>query len=110
LRKELFGDAEFAAGSVVFTSDGELRDALSKAAHTITFLGYSGIRLSDLSLHTLVINGQDPANLASNYPYERPMGVAYLPSNTAKVQPFLDFLSSPEAFALLSEKGISSPE
>jgi len=110
LRKELFGDEAFAAGSVVFTSDGELRDALANAANTITFLGYSAIRLSDSNVHTLAIDGQDPAALDSDYPYDRLMGVAYLPSNASKVQAFLDFLASPEADALLSEKGISTPE
>lgn len=110
LRKELFGDGEFVAGSVVFTSDGELRDALSNAANTITFLGYSGIRLSDMNIHTLAIDDQDPADLSSDYPYYRPMGMAYLSSNAAKMQPFLDFLSSPDAYALLSEKGISPPK
>jgi hypothetical protein len=110
LRKELFGDGAFAAGSVVFTSDGDLRAALAEATNTITFLGYSGIRLSDADVHPLTIDGNDPADLNADYPYARPMGVVYLPSNAAKLQPFLDFVSSPEAFALLAEKGINSPE
>ena len=109
LRQELFGDGTFAPGAVVFTSDGDLRDALSKVSNTIAFLGYSGIRLSDLKLHTLLIDGHDPAALNSNYPYARPMGIAYLPSNADKVQTFLDFLGSPEAQALLAEKGINAP-
>jgi phosphate transport system substrate-binding protein len=110
LRKELFGDGNFAAGSVVFTSDGDLRTALSNTTNTITFLGYSGIRLSDADIRTLAIDGQDPADLNSDYPYVRPMGVAYLPSNVSKFQPFLDFISSPESYALLAEKGINPPE
>jgi phosphate transport system substrate-binding protein len=110
LRKQLFGDAPFTAGSVVFTSDGDLRDALSKVTNAIAFLGYSGVRLSDSNLKALVIDGNDPAKLDNNYPYDRPMGVAYLPSNSAKMQSFLDFLASPEAAALLAEKGINPPE
>jgi phosphate transport system substrate-binding protein len=110
LRKELFGDGNFAAGSVVFTSDGDLRTALSNTTNTITFLGYSGIRLSDADIRTLAIDGKDPADLNSDYPYVRPMGVAYLPSNVSKFQPFLDFISSPESYALLAEKGINPPE
>jgi phosphate transport system substrate-binding protein len=110
LRKELFGDGNFAAGSVVFTSDGDLRAALSNTTNTITFLGYSGIRLSDADIRTLAIDGKDPADLNSDYPYVRPMGVAYLPSNVSKFQPFLDFISSPESYALLAEKGINPPE
>jgi len=110
LRKELFGDEAFAAGAVVFTSDGDLRAALSDATNTITFLGYSGIRLSDADIRTLAIDGKDPSDLNSDYPYVRPMGVAYLLSNMSRVQPFLDFISSPEAYALLTEKGINPPE
>jgi len=109
LRKELFGDGAFATGSVVFTSEGDLRDALAATANTIAFLSYGGLRLSDSNAHALVIDGKDPADLGSNYPYDYALGVAYLPSNAAKIQSFLDFLASPEAFALLAEKGISPP-
>jgi phosphate transport system substrate-binding protein len=108
LRKELFGDGAFAPGSVVFTSDADMRDALSKmGTNTIAFLGYSQLRLSDMNGHILMIDGKDPSKIGGDYPYVRPMGVAYLPSNAAKVQPFLDFIASPEAVALLAEKGIS---
>lgn len=111
LRSALFGDAPFAPGSVVFTSDADMRDALSKVAtNTIAFLGYNQLRLSDLNVKALVIDGKDPAEIGGDYPYLRPMGVAYLPSNAAKLQPFLDFISSPEAMALLAEKGISPPK
>ena len=111
LRTELFGDGAFAAGSVAFTSDADMRDALSKVGkNTVAFLGYNQLRLSDAKVHILVIDGQDPTELGGNYPYLRLMGVAYLPSNAAKVQPFLDFIASPEALALLAEKGISPPK
>jgi phosphate transport system substrate-binding protein len=110
LRTKLFEDEAFAAGSVVFTSEGELQDALSKLTNTIAFLSYGGMRLKDLEVHVLAIDGQDPADLGNNYPYYRPLGVAYLPSNTAKTQSFLDFLASAEAHALLAEQGINPPK
>jgi phosphate transport system substrate-binding protein len=110
LRRELFGDAPFAAGSVVFTSEGELRDSLSKMTNTIAFLSYGGMRLKNLGAHALVIDGQNPATLGNDYPYYRPLGVAYVPSNAAKIQPFLDFIVGPEAQALLAEQGIEPPK
>lgn len=110
LRANLFEDEEFAAGSVVFTSDGDVRDALTKVTHAIAFLSYSGLSLSETNAHALAIDGQDPANLNSSYPYDRMLGVAYVPANAAKIQDFLDFLSGPDAQALLAEKGINQPK
>jgi phosphate transport system substrate-binding protein len=109
LRAKLFEDADFAAGSVVFTSDGDVRDALTKVTHAIAFLSYSGLRLSDTNAHALAIDGQDPANLSSAYPYDRMLGVAYIPANAARIQSFLDFLAGPDAKALLAEEGINQP-
>jgi phosphate transport system substrate-binding protein len=110
LRKKLFEDGTFASGSVVFTSDGDIRGALSKVTHAIAFLSYSGLRLSDTKANALAIDGQDPANLNSAYPYDRLLGVAYVPASASKVQPFLDFLLSAEAGAILAEKGILQPK
>lgn len=110
LRDQLFEDTAFASGSVVFTSEGEMRDALSDATNTIAFLSYGSMRLNDMKVHALTIDKQDPANLDSDYPYFRPLGIAYLPSNAAKMQSFLDFIASPEAQALLAEQGIGLPE
>jgi phosphate transport system substrate-binding protein len=110
LRAKLFGDEPFAAGSVVYTSDGDIRDALQKVTNAIAFLSYSGLRLKNTEAHALAIDGQDPADLNSDYPYDRLLGVAYTPANAAKVQVFLDFLASPEAQALLATQGINSPE
>lgn len=109
LRAALFGEDSFAPGSVVFTSEGELRDALASLTNAIAFLSYGGLRLSNLNIPVLAIDGMDPANLTSDYPYYRPLGVAYLPANAAKIQSFLNFIASPEAQALLAEKGLKPP-
>jgi len=109
LRAKLLGDEIFAPGSVVFTSEGEMRDALSNATNAIAFLSYGSMRLNDLKAHALIIDGLDPASLGSDYPYYRPLGVAYLPSNAVEMQSFLDFIASPEAQALLAEQGIKKP-
>jgi phosphate transport system substrate-binding protein len=110
LRKSLFGNEAFTTGAVVFTSEGELRKALAGTMNTIAFLSYGGMRLTDTDVHTLAIDGIDPANIDSNYPYSRVLGVAYLPSNAAKIQAFLDFLAGEDAHTLLAGEGINHPE
>jgi accessory colonization factor AcfC len=57
----------------------------------------------------VVVDGLDPADLNSNYSYTRPAGVAYIPANAAKMQPFLDFITSEEAKKLLAEQGTPAP-
>jgi phosphate transport system substrate-binding protein len=106
LRKAIFGDGAFAPGAAVLTSEDAMRDALNSTAHAIGFLTNSGIRLGDLKVHPLTIDGHDPADNSGSYPYTRPVGVVYLSSNAAKVQPFLTFVTSPEAQALLSAQGV----
>lgn len=110
LRAALFGADPFAIGSAVFTSEGELRDALANVKNGIAFMSYGGYRLSDKSFNVLAIDGKTPADLQSGYPYYRPLGVAFKPSNAAKVQSFLTYIGSPEATALLAEKGIPAPK
>jgi phosphate transport system substrate-binding protein len=107
LRQEIFGQAAFVTGAVVFTREGDLKAALASTPHAIAYLAYGGVRLEKLAVHPLVIDGQDPADLNGGYPYVRPAGVAYLPANAAKVQPFLDFITGPEAGTLLAEQGIT---
>lgn len=107
LRQGLFGEAAFTAGAVVFTSEDDLKSALASTTHAIAYLAYGGIRLGNLKVNPVAIDGQEPADLNGDYPYTRPVGVAYLPANAAKVQPFLDFITSPEARTLLTEQGIT---
>lgn len=107
LRQEIFGDAAFSSGAVVFTSEGDIKAALSSTSYAIAYMAYGGVRLENLATKPLVIDGLDPAALNGGYPYTRPIGVAYLPANAAKVQPFLDFITSPEAQMLLEKHGIT---
>ena len=109
LRKGIIGDADFAAGSVVMASESDTKAALSSATNTIGYLAYSGVRIENLPVHALSIDGQDPADVTGGYPLAvRPLGVAYLPANAAKVQSFLNFMIGPEAQVLLGDRGIIS--
>jgi phosphate transport system substrate-binding protein len=107
LREGIFGDRAFASGAVVLTSESNMKPALSNTINAIGYLHYSTVRTGDLKVHPLVLGGQDPADLDSNYLYTRALGVCYLPASAAKVEPFLNFIVSPEAQALLVEHGIA---
>ncbi len=109
LRKALFGETPFSAGAVVLTSEGDLQKALADSSHAIAYATYGGIKLEKVPVNVLVVDDQDPADFDSAYPYARPAGLAYLPANAAKVQPFLDFISSDEARKLLTEAGVTVP-
>jgi len=78
-----------------------------KTANAIGYLSYSTLWIDKLPFHAVAIDGHDPANIQDSYPYIRTLGVAYLPSNAAKVQPFIDFINSSEARALLTGLSIT---
>jgi hypothetical protein len=63
----------------------------------------------DVPAKIVVVDGLDPADLSNNYPYAKPTVVIYSPTNAAKVQPFLDFITSAEAKKLLAEQNIATP-
>ena len=107
LRSGVVGDAEFAPGSAVMTSEGDTKTALSNSTNAIGYLAYSGVRIEDLPVNPVSIDGQHPGLVSGNYPLEpRPLGVAYLSSNAGEVQPYLDFLRAAEVRTLLTELGI----
>jgi phosphate transport system substrate-binding protein len=107
LRAGIFGKEPFPTGVVVLTSAGDMQSALQKTANAIGYLSYSTIGIDKLPVNVVTIDGHDPANIQDNYPYTRLLGVAYLPSNADKVQPFIDFINSSEARALLTGLGIT---
>lgn len=106
LRQTLFGKEAFTPAAVILTSEEDMKDALLKGTHSIGYLDYGNVRISDLPLHVLTIDDLDPADSSNGYPYSRVVGVVYLPANAARFQSFLDYLVSPETQALLAEKGI----
>ncbi len=111
MRKGIIGDGPFAVGSVTMTSENDTKVAMATATNTISYLAYSGVRIEELPVHSLALDGQDPADPNSAYPLEsRPLGVSYLPENLAKIKPFLDFMITPETQDLLAGRGIGPVE
>jgi phosphate transport system substrate-binding protein len=109
LREAIFGETPFPAGAAVFTSEGDMRKALGSAGQAIAYVSYGGLKIEDVSANIVMVDGFDPADLSRDYPYTKPAGVAYISANEAKVQPFLDFITSVEAKALLAKYGIIAP-
>jgi phosphate transport system substrate-binding protein len=107
LRQGIFGKEPFPASVVVLTSAGDMQNALQKTTNAIGYLSYSTIGIDKLPFHVVAIDGHDPAKVQDSYPYTRTLGVAYLPSNAPKVQPFLDFIQGSEARALLTGLSIT---
>jgi phosphate transport system substrate-binding protein len=107
LREGIFGKEPFPAGVVVLTSASDMQSALQKTTNAIGYLSYSTVGIDKLPFNVVTIDGHAPANIQDNYPYTRLLGVAYLPSNAAKVQPFIDFINSSEARALLTGLSIT---
>ena len=108
LREGIFGDGGFSPGSVTMESEGATRDAIASGTNTIGYLAYSGVRIEDLNVHTVTVDGHDPSS-AEVYPFTRQLGAAYMQSRAGKVQPFATFLNSPSVRAMLAENGINGP-
>lgn len=107
LRDGLFGDVAFGTRAVVLTSEAEMQAALSNGINAIGFLSYSAAQAEETKIQALVIDGEDPTDINGRYPYTRPLGVAFMPANAAKVQSFLDFITGTEGQALLAGLGIA---
>lgn len=107
LREGIFGKDPFPAEVVILTSATDMQNALAKTTNAIGYISYCTIETEGLSVHAVKIDGHNPADVQDNYPYVRTLGVGYLPANAAKVQSFLDYLSSSEARALLTKLAIT---
>jgi phosphate transport system substrate-binding protein len=106
LRNELFGETAYASGATIMTSGKDMRAALTRLSGAIGYVSSSDLKLSDIKVHPFAIDGQDPLDDRSNYLFIRSLGVAYKATNTARVQPFLDFLTSPQAQESLVKQGL----
>lgn len=102
LRDGLFGNEKFGDRVQVVTSESAAQSLISNAADAIGYLAYGSSRIANVPVRAVAIDGYDPNAIDGSYPYLRQIGVAYLPANASKVQPFLDFVKSQEAKELLT--------
>ena len=106
-RGSTIGRDRLAPWGQVLASDSDMMANVAGEANAIGYISDSAARKGDLStVKVMLIDGQDPADSGSDYPLSIEFGAAYLPDNAQKVQPFLDFITSPEAQQLLSEQGM----
>ena len=106
-RGSTIGRDRFAPWAQVLATDSDMMSGVANGPNAIGYVSYSAARRGDLSsVKVLLIDGQDPEDAGSDYPLSIEIAVAYLPDNTAKVQPFLDFITTSGAQELLSEMGL----
>jgi len=107
LRDKLVGKEAFSSSALVLTSAGDMNAALANTTNALGFGSYTNMVLDKAKARALAVDGHAPADVNDNsYPFTRQAGVGYLPAN-AKVKPFLDYIASPEAKALLAGVGIA---
>ena len=106
-RGSTIGRDRFAPWAQVLATDSDMMTSVANGPNAIGYVSYSAARRGDLSsVKVLLIDGQDPEDPGSDYPLSIEISVAYLPDNAAKLQPFLDFITTLEAQELLSGKGL----
>jgi phosphate transport system substrate-binding protein len=109
LREALFSDTPFVSGAAAFDASEDLETALTKSSQAIGYVTLGDFSLVETPANIVVIDGLDPKDLSGKYPYAKPAIVVYSPTNAAKMQPFLDFITSEEAKQLLAKQNIAVP-
>lgn len=110
LREALFGEASFATGTVAFDEGKDLDATLTRSSQAIGYVSLGDFGLeAEVPANIVIVDGLDPKDLNNNYPYAKPAGVVYNPANAAKIQMFLDFITSEKARELLAKQNIAAP-
>jgi len=107
IRAGIIGDAPFSETALVMTREDDAKNALNNATYAIGYLGFSGIIVSALDVHTVSLDGLHPADPDIDYPLaSRMLGVAFLPDRGKEFQGFVDFLTDTSAKKLLATYGL----
>jgi phosphate transport system substrate-binding protein len=93
LRKAIFGDTPFPDTTAkVLTSIKDMLAAVSGTKYSIGFASWPGVVAAKAPVKPVAIDGVLPKE--ATYPYVVPLGIGYLDSRQADVQPFIDWLTS----------------
>ena len=98
-------EAEFGPNAVRLNSSGPLEQLIERQRRVIGVTGISSARKRDVK--TLTIDGRDPTpkNIASGeYPYYRPLYVAYRPGQNRKVDAFVKWLLGEQGQAVIERQ------
>jgi len=105
LRDTLFGDDAFpetVAG--VMTSSGALLTGVETTEGSIGFASYPAVIVAEKNIETLTVD--DAAPNTADYPAISSVGIGYMESQQAAVQPLIDWLQSEEGVTVLRDLGV----
>ena len=107
-RQIVIGDEEFEFGEhcTRYKSSGPLEQQIEKSTGAIAMTGMSSARLREVK--TLSVDGNEPSkkNIASgDYPYFRPLFLAYKKDLPDQQRAFLTFIQSPKGQEIIDAQG-----
>lgn len=92
LRAAIFGDAPFAASAQVMTSQGDMIRAVEGIEGAVGFGSWPAVIAAGGNVKPVTLEGLSPDS--SDYPVTGPLGIGYLETRLADVQPLIDWLQS----------------
>ena len=100
LRKAIFGDTPFPDTTAkVLTSTKDMLTAVSGTKYSIGFASWPAVLVAQSAVKPVTIDGVLPKE--ATYPWILPLGIGYLDSRQADVQPLIDWLTSERGQAAL---------
>lgn len=101
LRKVVFGDMAFPESAQVLTSQTDMQAAVAGTPGGVGFGSWPSVLATQANVKPIALDGVAPGD--SSYPVFGPVGIGYLSTRKADVQPFADWLTSEQGQKALAE-------
>jgi len=101
LRKVFFGDTAFPESAQVLTSQTDMQAAVAGTPGGVGFGSWPAVLATQANVKSITLDGVGPGD--SSYPMFSPVGIGYLSTRKADVQPFADWLTSEQGKKALAE-------
>lgn len=101
LRKVIFGDTAFPESAQVLTSQTDMQAAVAGTPGGVGFGSWPAVLAAQANVKPITLDGVAPGD--SSYPMFTPVGIGYLSTRKADVQPFADWLISEQGQKALAE-------
>jgi phosphate transport system substrate-binding protein len=104
MRKAIFGDAPFPTTAQVMTSQGDMIRAVEGIEGAIGMGSWPAVMAAGGNVKPVILENLTPDDV--RYPVTGPLGVGYLETRQADVQPLIDWLQSENGKAALLKLGV----
>lgn len=104
LREVIFGDTPFPETATVLTSQSDMQAAIEGSPNSVGFGSWPSAVAAGTDVRAIALDGVMPDDPA--YAIFGPIGIGYLTSREADVQPLIDWLTSAQGQAALEEVGV----